>query len=153
MRQSEPHIAGMTAALQCYVNLDDAIDTQVDIAVEWQKDGGELNETIRVRALPPVLVGGSRYDALLQFSTLSSSTDSGNYMCLATVFPTESEGYIMNRTDTTSYILSVTGIALVLFTNCQLANPYFPLKIHRRAVTTEKQLFSMTMSFNYVHYN
>ena len=118
MRQSEPHIAGMTAALQCFVNLDDAIDTQVDIAVEWQKDGGELNETIRVRALPPVLVGGSHYDALLQFSTLSSSIDSGNYMCLATVFPTESERYLMNRTDTTSYILSVTG--MLLFTNCQL---------------------------------
>lgn len=110
--QSEPYHAGMFAELRCSIDLDSGIDTQVDVAVVWQKDGVELNETVRVRALSPHLVGDSRYDTLLQFSTLSSSIDSGNYMCMSTIFPTENRNYITNSTETTSIEISVTGMVI-----------------------------------------
>lgn len=107
--QAGPFLAGMSAEVRCSITLDDAVDTQIDVAVVWQKDGGELSETVRVRALPPRLVGGSRYDALLQFSTLSSSTDSGNYMCISTAFPTENRSFITNTTETGSFSFTVIG--------------------------------------------
>ena len=110
--QSEPYLAGTFAELRCTISLSSAVDTPVGVAVVWQKDGGEVNETVRIRALPPRLVGSSRYDALLQFSTLSSSTDSGNYMCRSTVFPTQSINYITNSTEVFSFSLSITGISI-----------------------------------------
>lgn len=111
--QSEPYLAGMLAELRCSISLDDAINTQVAVAVLWQRNGEGLNETVRVRTLPPRPVRGSSYDALLQFSTLSSITDSGNYMCISTVFPTENANYITNSTEMTSFSFSVTGNPLL----------------------------------------
>ena len=108
--QSGPYLAGMLAELRCSVTLDDTVDTQVSVDVAWRRNGGELSETVRVRSLPARMVGGSRYDALLQFSTLSSSVDSGSYMCISTVFPMESRDYITNTTQTTSFSFSVAGV-------------------------------------------
>jgi hypothetical protein len=99
----------MLAELRCSVSLDRAIDTPVGVAVEWFKGGEELNETVRVRKLSPHMVGNSRYDALLQFSTLSSSADNGNYVCSSTVFPTEDANYITNGTETVSFSFSISG--------------------------------------------
>lgn len=107
--QPEPYLAGMFAELRCSISLDDAIDTRVAVAVLWQRDGEELNETVRVRKLPPQEVGSSRYDALLQFSTLSSTIDSGNYMCVGTVSSTANRNYITNSSGTTPFLFSVTG--------------------------------------------
>ena len=108
--QLEPYLAGMFAELECSISWDsEVIDTQVDVVVMWEKDGEELNETVRVRALPLHLLGSSHYSALLQFNTLSSSADSGNYMCRSTVFPTENRNYITNSTGRTSFSLIIAG--------------------------------------------
>lgn len=107
--QPGPYLAGMFAEMRCTVTVDDAIDTQISVMVQWQKDGRELVIGNRITALPANLVGGSRYDALLQFSTLSSSTDSGNYVCTSTVFPTESRNYIANTTESSNVSFSIAG--------------------------------------------
>ncbi len=111
--QSEPYLAGMFMELRCSINLDDAVDTRVDVSVMWQKDGEVVNETDRVRILPARLVGGSRYDSSLQFNTLSSNVDSGAYMCISIAFPTESTNYITNSTQTASFSISVVGMYYV----------------------------------------
>lgn len=111
--QSEPYLAGMFAELRCTIILDNSIDTQVDVAVEWQKNGRELTETDRIRVLSPAVEGGSRYDALIQFSILSRSADSGNYMCISTVFPTDNTSYITNSTKATSISFIITGIIIL----------------------------------------
>ena len=107
--QPEPYLAGMLAELLCSITLDNAVDTQTGIAVTWQRNGEELNDTLRVRALTPRLAGGSNYNALLQFSTLSSREDSGDYTCISTIFPTPSTNFITNHTETASFTLSITG--------------------------------------------
>lgn len=121
--QSEPYLAGMFAELRCTIILDNSIDTQVDVAVEWQKNGRELTETDRIRVLSPAVEGGSRYDALIQFSILSRSADSGNYMCISTVFPTDNTSYITNSTKATSISFIITGI-IILDNNLHSYNYY-----------------------------
>ena len=110
IRQSEPYLAGMLVVLQCSITIDDAIDTPIDVAVMWQRNGERVTETLRVQTQPPRLVGGSQYDALLQFNTLSSSTDSANYMCISSVSPSDADVYISNSTQTSSILLTVTGM-------------------------------------------
>lgn len=109
MLQPEPFLAGTFAEMRCSISLDDSVDTQVDVKVLWLQDGVELHETVRVRILPTRLVGGSDYHSLLQFSTLGSESDSGQYMCQSTVFPTENRNYISNATEAVSLSLSLTG--------------------------------------------
>lgn len=107
---SDAYLAGMPAELRCTINLDDAIDTAVGIAVKWQVDGMDLSGTLRSRTLESVLVGDSSYDSILQFDTLSSTSDSGNYMCTATLYPVEAMSYITNTTGTAAYMFTVIGV-------------------------------------------
>ena len=107
--QSEPYLAGEFAELRCSITLDDSVDTRVDAEVIWWRNGLALSDTVRVRALSPRLLGGSVYSAVLQFSTLSSTVDSGSYVCLSTVFPTENTGYVANSTVMALTTLSISG--------------------------------------------
>ena len=99
----------MSAQLRCSISFDNAVDTDVAVAVTWQINGMDLNETVRIRALQPVLVGSTRYDTILQFDTLSSTSDSGSYMCTATLYPAEAINYITNITGTATYMFTVIG--------------------------------------------
>ena len=107
--QSDSIVAGMPAELQCAINFDDAVDTTVAVEVVWLINGMNVNGAVRRRALQPVMMGDSRYQAILQYDTLSSTSDSGNYMCTVTLYPTEATGYITNITRTATYIFTVIG--------------------------------------------
>lgn len=76
----------------------------------WQRNGVDLNNNVRITTSQqqPALAGD--YDTLLQFDTLSSTYDSGNYVCSATLYPTESSNYISNSTGTTTYTITVIGM-------------------------------------------
>ena len=108
--QSEEYLAGMSAQLRCSINFDSAVDTSVAAEVVWQINGMYLNGAVRRRSLQPVLMGSTRYDAVLQFDTLSSISDSGNYVCTVTLYPVEAMSYITNATAVAMYVLSVTGV-------------------------------------------
>lgn len=112
IQQMEPYLAGMLAVLQCSITIDSAMDTPIDVAVMWQRNGEEVAETQRVQTFPPHLVAGSQFDALLQFNTLSSSSDSGNYLCITSVSPGDTAPFILNSTQTATYLLTVTGMLL-----------------------------------------
>ena len=100
----------MPVEIRCSINLDNVVNTVVGVSITWQVNGMDLNVTDRSRALQPVLVGDSRYSATLQFDTLSSTSDSGNYMCAATVYPDEATSYITNSTAMAAYTFTVTGV-------------------------------------------
>lgn len=104
------YLAGMPAQLRCSIEYDGVIDTAVGVEVVWQLDGVELDGTLRRRQLQPTLVGDTRYDAILQFETLSSTSDGGSYMCTATIYPLEAVPYIANVTGTSTYTLAVAGM-------------------------------------------
>lgn len=107
----EPYLAGMFAEIRCSIIINDAVDTPVDVEVVWFKDGVALSESVRVRTLPTQWMGISQCHSLLQFSTLSSSTDSGFYTCKSSVYPTENINYILNGTAEASLpLLGLTGI-------------------------------------------
>ncbi len=107
--QPDANIAGMPAELRCTIDFDDAVDTAVAVEVMWLINGINVNGTVRRRVLQPVMMGDSRYQAILQYDTLSSIADSGNYMCAATLYPTEATPYTTNVTRTATYAFTVIG--------------------------------------------
>ena len=52
------------------------------------------------------------YDSVLRFDTLSSTVDSGLYVCSAILYPIESGDYILNstRASTMPYSITVVGM-------------------------------------------
>lgn len=107
--QSDIYLAGMPFELRCSLTLDNTIDTRISVIFAWQRNGVVLNDTVRITtSRQPALVGD--FDALLQFDTLSSTYDSGNYVCSATLYSAESWDYISNSTGTTTYTISVIGM-------------------------------------------
>ena len=109
--QSDVYLAGMPFELRCSVTLDNTIDTRISVIFAWWRNGVGLNDTVRITTSQqqPALVGD--YD-VLRFDTLSSTYDSGNYACSATLYSTdhESRHYISNSTGTTIYTITVIGI-------------------------------------------
>ena len=108
--QSDVYLAGMPFELRCSVTLDNSIDTRISVMFAWQRNGVDLSDTVRITTSQqqPALVGD--YDALLQFDTLSSTHDSGNYVCSAALYSTEIRDYISNSTGTTTYTITVIGM-------------------------------------------
>lgn len=100
----------MPAQLRCSINFDSAVDTSVAVEVVWQINGMYLNGTVRRRSLQPVLMGSNRYDVILQFDTLSSISDNGNYVCTVILYPIEAMSYITNATGVGMYMFSVIGV-------------------------------------------
>ena len=102
-------LAGTPLELSCSIQLDSAIDSVVSISTVWQRDGLNITGSARITITPPTVTISLQYVSLLQFSTLSSSTDSGSYTCVTTVGPTSSESYIVGATGMDVYTTTVDG--------------------------------------------
>lgn len=100
----------MPFSLQCSVILSSVVDTDIGVVVSWQRNGVNLNDTARIQTShqqhQPLI---DDYNFLLRFDTLSSISDSGNYVCSSILYPTESRDYISNSTGTASYTITVIG--------------------------------------------
>ena len=95
------------------------VDRDIAIVVSWQRNGVTLNDTARIQTSQEqheVLMGD--YNSLLRFDTLSSTADSGNYVCTSILYSIESRDYTLNSTGTTSYSITVIG------TSCEYPFPY-----------------------------
>ena len=101
--------------LRCSVTLGNAVDVDIAVAVSWLRNGVYLNDTARIQTSQqqqPALMGD--YESLLRFDTLSSTSDSGDYVCSAILYPTEITGYISNSTGTSSYAITVIGKTTIM---------------------------------------
>ena len=108
--QSDIYLAGMPFNLRCSVTLENTVDADIGVEVLWQRNGINLKDTARIQISQqqqPALMGD--YESLLRFDTLSSISDSGDYVCSAILYPTESRGYISNNTGSTSFTMTVIG--------------------------------------------
>lgn len=108
--ESDVYLAGMQFNLQCSVTLSNVVDRDIGIVVSWQRNGVTLNDSARIQTLHEqheVLMRD--YNSLLRFDTLSSTADSGNYVCTSILYSIESRDYTLNSTGTTSYTITVIG--------------------------------------------
>lgn len=114
---SDVYLAGMPFDLRCSVTLSNAVDLDIGVAVSWLRNGVNLNDTARIRTSQqqqPALMGD--YESLLRFDTLSSTSDSGDYVCSAILYPTEITDYISNSTSASSYYaITVIGKTMLTF--------------------------------------
>ena len=93
--------------LICTIQLDEAIDTGVDVTVVWNGPAGNISPDNPT----PTMVSDTVYESTVTFSSLETS-DSGGYTCTATVSPDPSSEFITESgegTDTLSIIVGKAG--------------------------------------------
>ena len=66
----------------------------INVIMEWTRDGSSIENSSRVSYTMATETSPSHYQAQLVFSTLSSSTDSGNYACNVTINSNDSLLYV-----------------------------------------------------------
>ena len=82
-------LAGSPLTMSCDVDVNDQVDTSVSVNIEWTVSGSPLtsNDRITVGAI-------NQYRSQVTFSTLSSTHDSGEYICTISVISGEGCMYV-----------------------------------------------------------
>ena len=95
---SHSYLAGSSLNITCNIDIPLSINTTFNVIMEWTRDyddimasgsGNESDGTSgndrRVKIAKTTETASRHYQTQLVFSTLSSSLDSGNYMCSVTI--------------------------------------------------------------------
>ena len=121
-------LAGSNLILTCDISVDPNVDTPFTVNVTWNmtdqqnimnssniEGGGHpmmLTDTDRVSISPIMMRSGfNEYRSTVNFTTLSSTEDSGTYTCIVTIVPAPVE-YVVTSDTNINYMnvnLTVTG--------------------------------------------
>ena len=77
--------AGSTLNITCSIDISPNVDTNFTIEVEWTRNGVPPPGPPRVTTTPATETTPNHYQTQLTYNTLSSSEDSGEYVCSITV--------------------------------------------------------------------
>ena len=109
--------AGNNVTLRCMITpLGGVTDSDVTVNSIWTKDGAAftgISARGRVTITPPQRSTGTSYITRLIFSPLSSSMDSGTYMCITTLTPRQPQFVTVNSVSA-SFTLAVIGEVYLL---------------------------------------
>ena len=74
--------AGSLLMLNCTIQLNSAVDSEVVVTSMWRKNGASLEDSAQRRMLDPIQTNTpNQYQAQLIFSPLQLNTDDGLYRC------------------------------------------------------------------------
>ena len=124
-RQSD-YLAGSELTIICDITIDSHVNSAFIINTIWvmlDDINNEIrtlnesyrNEQSRISVNNSSLIGYNKYHSQVQFSTLSSSMDSGMYTCIVNVIPVAGYYYVYtaNMTNITTN-LTVIGMTMIL---------------------------------------
>ena len=113
---SQSYLAGSTLTITCDIDVPLSINTMINVIMEWTRDGSDIENSSRVSFTTATETSPSHYHTQLVFSTLSSSMDSSNYECSATINSNDSLLYVEDSTLVNeSTTVSVQGMNMHAF--------------------------------------
>ena len=105
---------GLQLTLTCTIELNVAVDSDVNVSSSWLKDGSPLisDDSGRIIVGGAELIPGSplSYQTMLVFDTLNRAlNDSGLYTCVAEVNPSDTTSSVDGNTGMVSRSVDVLG--------------------------------------------
>ena len=103
-------LAGSTLTIYCDIAIDVNVDTPFNVTSTWTHDNTVLLPNSRMMIIDPYSTSLNEYQSHIEFSTLSSTIDSGVYTCNVSVASDSNYLYVFdaeNVDDTTAF--SVIG--------------------------------------------
>ena len=99
-------LAGSTLTIYCDIAIDANVDTPFNVTTTWTRNNTVLVSNSRVTIIEPYSTDFNEYQSRIEFSTLSSTIDSGAYTCDVSVTSDSDYLYVIdaeNENDTTTF--------------------------------------------------
>ena len=129
--QDDKLLSGTYLRINCSIDLNPAVDTQVAVTNLWQRNEVDISDNSRVMVSQPSEMESHYYEAYIEFSTLSSAVDGGTYICTVTAAPSTMQEYIISGIGAASYTITVVGKHMdieVCMISVQLLLSHSPLR-------------------------
>ena len=114
-------LAGSTLTIYCDITIDVNVDTPFNVTTTWTLDNTVLLlPNSRVTIIEPFSTDFNKYQSRIEFSTLSSTIDSGTYTCDVSVTSDSDYLYVIdaengNNTTTFTVIGKYMYIIIILY--------------------------------------
>ena len=89
-------LAGSTLTIYCDIAIDVNVDTSFNVTTTWTHNNTVLLSNSRVTIIDPYSTSFNMYQPHIEFSTLSSTIDSGTYTCDVSVASNSDYLYVIN---------------------------------------------------------
>ena len=92
-------LAGSNLTIYCDIAIDDTVDTPFNVTTTWTRNDTVLVSNSRVMIIEPYSTDFNQYQSRIEFSTLSSTMDSGVYTCDVSVTSDSDYLYLFDADD------------------------------------------------------
>ena len=92
-------LAGSTLTIYCDIAIDVNVDTPFNVTTTWTRDNKVLLSNSRVTIIDLNSTSLNGYQSRIEFSTLSSTIDSGTYTCDVSVTSDSNYLYVFDAAD------------------------------------------------------
>ena len=111
-------LAGSTLTIYCDIAIDVNVDTPFNVTTTWTHNNTVLVSNSRVMIIGPYSTDFNGYQSRVEFSTLSSTMDSGVYTCDVSVTSDSDYLYVFdadNENDTTTFTVIHVGKYMYIY--------------------------------------
>ena len=104
-------VEGTYIDLVCTVTINDAVDTDVNVSIEWSRNGGSALMNSSDYSISPI---SDQYISIIRIQELKPGDDGATFSCSVTIQPSSLSTYITGSNGDSDITLSVEGKYSVL---------------------------------------
>ena len=97
----------------CNVTINDAVDTDVNVSIEWSRNGGSALMNSPDYSISPTSLISDQYVSTIQIEELMTSDNEATFSCSVNIQPSSLSNYIIGSNGDSDITLSVYGKYLV----------------------------------------
>ena len=107
-------VEGTYIDLVCTVTINEAVDTEVDVSIEWFRNGGSALMNSTDHSISPISLISDQYISIIRIEELKLDDDEAIYSCSVSIQPSSLSNYITGNNGDSDITLSVEGKYSVL---------------------------------------
>ena len=108
-------VEGTYIDLVCTVTINDAVDTDVNVSIEWSLNGGSpLMNSSDDYSISPISLISDQYISIIRIEELMTTDNGATYSCSVSIQPSSLSNYITGTNGSSGITLSVEGKYSVL---------------------------------------
>ena len=102
-------VEGTYIDLVCTVTINDAVNTDVNVSIEWSRNGGSPLTNSSDYFISPISLVSDQYISTIRNEELMTSDNGATYSCSVSIQPSYLSNYITGNKGDSNITLSVKG--------------------------------------------
>ena len=106
-------VEGTYIDLVCTVTINAAVDTDVNVSIEWSRNGGSPLRNSSDYSISPISLISDQYIFTIRIEELMTNDNGATFSCSVSIQPSSLSNYIIGSNGDSDITLSVEGKYLV----------------------------------------